>query len=298
MVIGFDFRGFATLVERRTGLPTFGFPATGLAYYDQGQRDAYLALAKRLLKETPPRSPRQVNILGASALDGFDAAALDTLERLLAFAGLERGAIWGARSSLSAIADSGGAGANWVITAAALPTARYLAERYGTPWVTGLPVGRDETNRILSGLRAAVAGKKPERIFPSSEPRDGAAETVILGEALFCSSLRACLEAEGREEPVALGTFFAQGKEFLRPGDWLFTGEEDARQALCSRPFKEVIADPLIRGLIPEGDSRVFTPLPHRAISGRIYQEGRSRFFEQGFSGVELNGVIASPPSP
>jgi hypothetical protein len=284
MVIGFDFKGFASLVEQRTGLPTFGFPATGLSYYDQGQRDAYLAIAKRLLREAPLKVPRRVNILGASALDGFDDEALDALEGLLGSAGLEAGAIWGARSSLKEIADSGGAGVNWVITAAALPAARYLEERYGAPFVTGLPIGRREEERILSALTAAAEGKKPERIFPPVKQGPAGAGTLILGEALCCSSLRACLEAEEGEEKVAIGTFFAQGKEFLRPGDRLFMSEEDARQALA-RPFKAVIADPLIRDLIPEDAAPVFTPLPHRAVSGRIYNESLVRIFAPGGPG-------------
>ncbi|MDR1278657.1 MAG: nitrogenase component 1, partial [Treponema sp.] len=120
MVIGFDFKGFASLVESRTGLPSFGFPATGLAYYDQGQKEAYLAIAKKLLSGNPPRDRKSVNILGASAQDGFDDAALDALEALLESAGLKERTIWGARSSQEELKDSGGAGVNWVITAAAL----------------------------------------------------------------------------------------------------------------------------------------------------------------------------------
>jgi nitrogenase molybdenum-iron protein alpha/beta subunit len=56
MVIGFDFKGFASLVEHETGIPAFGFPADGLHYYDQGQRDAYLAIAARLLEKAPRKS--------------------------------------------------------------------------------------------------------------------------------------------------------------------------------------------------------------------------------------------------
>jgi hypothetical protein len=280
MVIGFDFKGFASLVERRTGLPAFGFPATGLLYYDQGQRDAYLAIAKRFLREEPFKHPRKVNILGASALDGFDDEALDALESLLRAEALETGAIWGARSSLNELAASGSAGVNWVITAAALPLARFLEERYGIPFVAGLPIGGGEEERIRSGLRAAAEGKKPDRVFPPVKEGGAEALTLILGEALLCSSLRSCLEEGG--EQAAVGTFFAQGKELLRPGDRLFISEEDARQALAARPFKAVIGDPLIRDLIPDGASPAFTALPHRAVSGRIYQESRSRLFGAG----------------
>jgi hypothetical protein len=277
MVIGFDFKGFASLVERRTGLPSFGFPTTGLAYYDQGQKEAYLAIAKKLLSAGPPRDRTSVNILGASAQDGFDDAALDTLEAFLENAGLTTRTIWGARSSQEALKDSGGAGVNWVITAAALPLARYLEARFGTPFVAGLPIGRGERERIFSGLRAPAEGKKAERIFPSV--KEGKQEILIVGEALFCSSLRAYLETEGGTGPVEIATFFTQGQELFRAGDRLFVTEDDVRETFASGRYKRVIADPLMEDLCPQTNGPRFTPLPHRAVSGRLYNEGRSRFF-------------------
>jgi nitrogenase molybdenum-iron protein alpha/beta subunit len=277
MVIGFDFKGFASLVEHRTGLPSFGFPATGLAYYDQGQKEAYLAIAKKLLNSRPPRDKESVNILGASAQDGFDDDALDVLEALINGAGLKRRAIWGARSSQEELKDSGGAGVNWVITAAALPLARYLEARFGIPFVAGLPIGRGERERIVSRLRASAEGKKAERIFPPV--REGKKNILIVGEALFCSSLRAYLETEGGTGPAGIATFFTEGQELFHPGDRLFVTEDDARETFASGQYEQVIADPLMEDLCPENGFPRFTPLPHRAVSGRLYNEGRSRFF-------------------
>jgi hypothetical protein len=283
MVIGFDFKGFASLLENRTGLPAFGFPTTGLAYYDQGQKDAYLAIAGRLLSGEPKKNPRAVNILGASVLDGFDDSALDALGDMLTNAGLERAAVWGARSSLEEIAKSGGAGVNWVITAAALPLARYLQERWGTPFVVGLPIGKQEQERLLSALKDSAAGRESEFIVPT--PANHSAnqneKTLIVGEALFCSSLRTCLEAEDFTGVIKIGTFFGEGKELLRPDDLLFRGEEDAEQALIRDNFKTVVADPLIAELLPPGVQ--FIGIPHRAISGRLYNESCSLFFGEHF---------------
>jgi nitrogenase molybdenum-iron protein alpha/beta subunit len=277
MVIGFDFKGFASLVERRTGLPAFGFPATGLAYYDQGQKEAYLAIAKKLLNDKPPQNKGSVNILGASAQDGFDNTSLDTLEALLAGAGLERRTIWGSRSSQEELKDSGGAGVNWVITAAALPLARYFEERFGIPFVAGLPIGRGEQERIISALQALAKGSRTEKIFPPAE--EGKQEVLIVGEALFCSSLRAYLESEGGTGPVGIATFFTQGRELLRPGDRLFVTEDEVRETFASGQYKQIIADPLLEDLCPENIPLRFTPIPHRAVSGRLYNEGRARFF-------------------
>jgi hypothetical protein len=222
-----------------------------------------------------------VNILGASALDGFDDPSLDALEAMLAAGGYTRLAVWGERSSWEEIKKSAAAEINWVITAAALPLARFFEERFGTPFAAGLPVGRGEQDRIFAALDMYRGGaKKPAPRFPPVKAAPGQKpKTLIVGEALFCSSLRAYLETEGSSGPVSIGTFFPQGKELLGPGDCFFTGEDDARQALSDPGLTWILADPLIKDLIPEGAAVRFTPLPHRAVSGRLYNEGRARFF-------------------
>jgi hypothetical protein len=290
MVIGFDFKGFASLVEHETGIPAFGFPADGLHYYDKGQRDAYLALAERLLEEPSQKRKGTVNILGASALDGFDGPAIDALEEMLAAGGFTRLAVWGERSSWEELKTSAAAEFNWVVSAAALPLARFFEERFNTPFAAGLPIGRNERERIFSTLNALRDGGKPARQFPPvhtdhADPNQKP-EAMIVGESLFCSSLRAYLEAEGGL--VSIGAFFSQGKDFLRPGDHLFANEDDARNVLSAPHIKWILADPLVKALIPEEAAPRFTPLPHRAISGRLYNDSIARFFS---SPPNLDGV-------
>jgi nitrogenase molybdenum-iron protein alpha/beta subunit len=276
MLIGFDFKGFASLAEHETGLPCFGFPADGLHYYDRGQRDAYLALAGRLFDAAPRKIKRSVNILGASALDGFDGQSLDALESALADAGFTRLSVWGMRSGWQELKDSAAAEINWVVSAAALPLARLFEDRFGTPFVAGLPIGRTEHERIITALEAYSGGRESAVRFPPvrqdllSARREGL-ETLIVGEALFCSSLRSCLEAEDACVPVGVGTFFAEGKALLCPDDRLFADEDDARAALSSPYLKRVIADPLFETLISGEASPRFTAIPPRAVSGRLY---------------------------
>jgi hypothetical protein len=278
MVIGFDFKGFASLVEHEIGLPAFGFPANGFHYYDQGQRDAYLALARRLLTGTPKKIKGAVNILGASALDGFDDPALNALENMLAAEGYRRLAVWGKRSSWDELQISAAAECNWVVSAAALPLARFFEERFGIPFAAGLPLGRGEHDRLFSALKACSCGERPARQFPPAAANQKP-DTLIVGEALFCTSLRAYLVAEGGSGPAVIGTFFSQGKELLGSGDHLFADEDAARAVLSSPQFTWILADPLIKDLVPQGAAPRFTPLPHRAVSGRLYHESLARFF-------------------
>jgi hypothetical protein len=284
MVIGFDFKGFSSLAEEKLGIPVFGFPATGLAYYDQGQKDAYLALAERFLGDgKSPGDKRGVNLLGASALDGFDSPSLDRLEALLNEGGLRKGAVWGSHSPLEELGRSPEAGANWVLSAAALPLARLLQKKYGIPFVAGLPIGGLETRRILSALSTCCRGDSPEAPpggFPPAED-SGTPRLLLVGEALFCSSLRAYLEKECRRGPAKIGTFFAEGKELLHPerGDRFFVTEDDAQEFFAAPQADQIFADQLFKAFVPPGGDIQFNPVPHRAVSGRLYDEGRSRFF-------------------
>lgn len=289
-LIGFDFEGFAALAEKRLGIPVLGFPAAGFAYYDKGQKEAYLALAKRFLDSPAEKQRKRVNLLGASALDGFSDSVIDRLLGILQDAGLEAGAIWGARSGLGELAQSGKAGANWVLSAAALPLARLLRERFGTPFVAGLPIGGSERERICGFLKNPEA-QALSALPPREAPGEGGEKDpriLVIGEAVFCNSLRAYLETEDLSFPpgsVRTATFFAEGRELLGKGDLLFESEDEARTALEEGSFEAVFADPLFEGLLPKreepGKLPRLIPVPHRAVSGRIYDPGLVSFLQE-----------------
>ena len=69
MVIGTDFAGLESELERRTGLPVFGFDTTGTSYYNEGVAMACVALIKRFTREIRRVKKDTVNILGATPLD-------------------------------------------------------------------------------------------------------------------------------------------------------------------------------------------------------------------------------------
>jgi hypothetical protein len=279
MVIGFDFAGFARAVENRTGRPCLAFPTTGLAYYDAGQKAAYLALAdffskKDFFEKDFFKKEKKVNILGASVLDGFDDAKLHDLIALLEEAGLRAGAVWGMRSGFEELRETPKAEANWVVTAAALPLARYLRDRFGTPFIAGLPLGTRERARISAGLSAVRSGGKIPAFSAPPLSRevsaDASARTLIIGEGIFCASLRAEMEQENSFS-IRLGSFFQSAKAVFADSDAIFTSEEELAVALKNPALEEVIGDPLFREFLPADTSVRFTEIPHRAVSGRLY---------------------------
>ena len=275
MIIGFDFAGFAALAEKRTGLPCLAFPATGLAYHDAGQKAAYLAIAERFLSDAGvPAASGTVNILGASPLDGFDDAKLDALIALLQSGGLRAGAVWGMRSDLAALRRTPAAAVNWAVNAAAIPLAEYLRRRFGTPFVAGMPLGAGETERIISGLAAAAKDKAAavSRFPPGGKLQaDAPARALLVGEGLFCASLRAQMEIERGLTSVRIGSLFAESRAVFGGGDMIFDSEEALARALAANGLELVAGDPLIRELLPPDSSVEFIEIPHRAVSGRLY---------------------------
>ncbi|MBR0308366.1 MAG: oxidoreductase [Mogibacterium sp.] len=171
---GFDFEAVASVIESRTGIPSFGFPTTGMNTYIYGASMAFAGIAERFVDEpadnknesnTLNMSARKlasvldnccmrpngikVNVLGLTPLDfsvnGTDDSIVQWLER----EGFEVVSKWTMGSSLDEIRRSAEADVNLVVSAAGYGAARVLYERFGMPYAIGFPVGNE-----LPGLLA------------------------------------------------------------------------------------------------------------------------------------------------
>ena len=172
---GFDFEAVASVIEQRSGIPSFGFPTTGMNTYIHGASMAFAGIAERFVDDPADSISREsntlnmsarrlasvldnccmkpngirVNILGLTPLDfsvnGTDDSIVQWLER----EGFEVVSKWAMGSSLDEIRRSAGADVNLVVSAAGYEAARVLYERFGMPYAIGFPVGNE-----LPGLLA------------------------------------------------------------------------------------------------------------------------------------------------
>ena len=165
---GFDFEAVATVIENRTGIPSFGFPTTGMNTYIHGASMAFAGIAERFVDDpadkkgdgsTLQMSARKlasvldnccmrpngikVNILGLTPLDfsvnGTDDSIVQWLER----EGFEVVSKWAMGSSLDEIRRSAEADVNLVVSAAGYGAAKVLYERLGIPYAIGFPAGNE-----------------------------------------------------------------------------------------------------------------------------------------------------------
>ena len=242
---GFDFEAVASLIEQRTGIPTFGFPTTGMNTYVHGASMALAALARRFVEPCQGRTEEKtVNILGLTPLDFSVNGQAEAIVRWYEEQGYTVLSRWAMGSNLEELARAGRAHLNAVVSAAGLEAAKVLKARFGTPYEVGVPFG----------------GAIHHSNLPDSE-------ITMIGEGVYSVSLAQTLEVKlGRGVRVICPTECGNG--VLRNKDVRLRDEEEIQSAL--QGTKTVIADPLYQPICP-GDAR-FIPLPAEFFSGRMFR--------------------------
>ena len=244
-MVGFDFQAVAALIEERTGIPSFGFAATGMNTYVHGVSMALETLAKHFVVDNGRKTGKpSMNILGLTPLDfsmnGQGSAIADWAREQ----GYEVLSSWAMGSNLEDIGRAGEAHLNLVVSAGGLKAAQVLEQRFGTPYLVGVPMD----------------GK----IESSDLPGDS---IMVVGEGVYSLSLAYALERSlGRGVRVICTT--ECDEHLLRPKDVLLRDEVEIEKVLQKAEI--IIADPLYRPICP--DCAQFMELPAESFSGRIYR--------------------------
>ncbi len=210
---GFDFEAVASVIEQRTGIPSFGFPTTGMNTYIHGASMAFAGIAERFVDDpaagessdgksggsnTLHMSARKlasltdtccmrpngikVNILGLTPLDflinGTDGSIVQWLER----EGFEVVSKWAMGSSLDEIRRSAEADVNLVVSAAGYGAARVLYERFGMPYAIGFPVGNELPGLLADQIIINVRKLKEQRSSEDSSAAKGSTPEACFGK--------------------------------------------------------------------------------------------------------------------
>lgn len=278
---GFDFSAAARLLEERTGILSFGFGTTGMHTYVQGASMALEALARRVVEETKEKTPYlSANILGLTPLDFSINGSDRSIGDFLGNCGFQLISRWAMGSSLEEIAKAGRASVNLVVSASGLGAAKVLKERFGTPFVVGVPMGKQYQACLRDELFKAVSGEDCE-----TEKSDLSDKKIaVIGEGISSVSLAQALELTYANGVKVLCATECE-KTYLRRKDILAPDEETVTEGL--KNVKIVIADPLYQPVCPENVK--FIPLPAENFSGRLYREKIPNLidgFEDYFGGI------------
>ena len=290
---GFDFEAVAAVIEQRSGIPSFGFPTTGMNTYIHGASMAFAGIAERFVDDPGDSccmrpNGIKVNVLGLTPLDfsvnGTDDSIVQWLER----EGFEVVSKWAMGSSLDEIRRSAEADVNLVVSAAGYGAARVFFERFGMPYAIGFPAGNELPGLLADQIILNVKKIKEQGgaksfgeaeisvdsgvFLDGSEGKGGSTYekgfAAVIGEGITSLSLAGTIELEcGIPAKVLCATECPE--DILRECDRMTPDEDDIIPELEGAAF--VIADPLYRPIVPE--SAEFIPLPSEAFSGRIYRD-------------------------
>lgn len=270
MMMGTDLSGIARVIEKKTGIPTFGFPTNSMHSYVTGAGMALAAVAERFcVPLTRPDALKKgekpvINLLGVTPLDFSVTGNVEAMKKLFTDSGYKIQGCWAMGSAWEELMNAGRAHVNVVASSCGLPLARVLQRIYGSPFVCGVPMGR----------------KLPEAMFEGINVRTGdGAPVYVVGEEILSLSIKnaLCLDYGMKNVRVLCPL---EETSLLSGADYALPDEEDIFARL--KDASVVIADPLYRPALPDGAK--FIALPHEGYSGRIWRKDIPMLIGEGFN--------------
>ena len=314
---GFDFEAVASVIEHRTGIPSFGFPTTGMNTYIHGASMALAGIAERFVydpskSDTQHMSPRKlmsvvdnccmrpngikVNILGLTPLDFSTNGQDESIVQWLRNEGFEVVSKWAMGSSLEDIRRSAEADVNLVVSAAGMGAAEVLWNRFGIPYAVGVPIG-NELPGLLADQIILNVKKFKEMDAAASEKAPFESRIISVESGVFLSEEDGSTYEKGFAAVIGEGVYSLSLASSIEmecgiPCKVLCATEcPDGILRECDRMTPDeddiipelegavyVIADPLYKPIVPE--SAKFIPLPSEAFSGRLYRDEITNLIE------------------
>ncbi|MBQ8082546.1 MAG: hypothetical protein IJ241_00025 [Clostridia bacterium] len=277
-------------------------------------RCPYDVMATRILEEQKQKRSEphwKVNLLGLTPLDFSVVGNVEALLDWCSDNHFDVVSSWamnprdgGDLASLGSIARSAEADVNLVLSSTALDAAKVLQERFGTPYVVGLPMGDDACARMADLLKEAALTGENKSLWGESAQADASVasssdsqtvspvpHTLLIGEPVYAASLRWVLEqgascaltgpATGPALDVQVLCPLEDPCGCLRDTDLQSWREPVIKAALAAADV--IYADPLYRNLLPAGSlegtsPKEFHDVPSESYSGRMYRDKMAVF--------------------
>lgn len=273
-MMGTDFKGLARVIEKKSNIPAFGFGTTGMSSYVKGVSVSLAEIAKRFCPPTDIRREGKghpsVNLLGVTPLDFSVTGTVEAMKELLEKNGYPVVSCWAMGSTWEELMEAGKAQVNLVVSSAGLALAKVFKERYGTPYVTGIPMGHGMTAKVFHALDEAARTGRDQR--PAGERVISVESSLqlpalVIGEAVWAASMCRALETDFQMPARALCPLELSAR-VLDKQDRQCTGEVEIAGEMEQASL--VIGDPLYQGVLPPKVS--FLSFPHEGYSGRIWR--------------------------
>ncbi len=262
-MIGTDLDAIAAEVEANTGIPAFAISSSGMNSYIYGAKAAFRKVLERFAVSEEKTENLSVNVLGTTPLDFSVNGYTDDMYRYLEKNGFEIVAKLGMGGTFESLKKAGTAHVNLVVSACGLDAARFLEEKFETPYVVGTFVGESFSKKIIADLKQAAESGKSIYSYPAP---DATSDTFIIADAVVANSISEYTKVAHK---LPLTVVCPPDTDSELRYNHTITGENQLREIL--KDAKRVIADPLFKPICPA--SAEFIDFPHEAFSGRIYRE-------------------------
>ena len=242
-----DYRALKSLAKKKTGMTILAVECKGTALYDEGAESAWEELFTTFTKDESGEKENTLGIIGMTPLDLSITHTEAFVKEIGREGGFDEVFPYGMGAGLEEIEKAGRVRANLVVSPAGLKAARYLKERFETPYTFGFPFFSEEEK---SGFLKA-AGKKV---------------LVIHQQAAACE-IRKLLKEIDEKSDVTCATWFKADREFASEKDLRFETEEQFRNYVLNGGFDAVIGDPLLKRAVKEFKGN-YIDAAHYAVSG------------------------------
>ncbi len=264
---GMDLSAVAGIIEKQIHIPTYFLPTNSMHSYISGASMAFAMLAENIAAvPVKKHNKTAVNILGMTPLDFSANGSDEAIRKVIGRHGFDITSVWAMGNTLDEISQAAAADVNLVVSASGMEAARILQQRFGIPYVVGVPIGTAMTLRIAADLKMAAQTNRNIISYAERQIIDNGA--VIIGESVYSASLAMALETESALPVQVLCPLEAE-TGLLGKKDAAIESEIQLMEALKGRSL--IIADPLYKPICPE--QAKFVPLPHEAFSGRLFRK-------------------------
>lgn len=269
-VIGTDLVSDALMIQKATGLPCIGIPADGMHLYDRGVGNALLALMKAFAGDSPRRerssnikqdgnektgSGRRVcSVLGLNPLDLFDPSWPQDIRRGLLSKGYDEVLLPGMDQGIDALRDTCLSERNYVVSPAAIETAEYLKNRFGTPYEISFPA--DPMILLEENLQDDAKSYGPE------------SKILVVHQQVLADAVRQSLTDAGAGGRIVAATWFEMRDFLAKEGDVRLKEEDDFTELVRNQRWDLIIGDPALRPMAGDYQGR-WVDAYHFAVSGQ-----------------------------
>ena len=280
MITGCDIEANARVIEKETGIPTFGINTNGMHSYVEGAGEALLSYAKAFTKKMP-KIKNSLNILGATPIDFSINGQIESMEEYFNKNGIEVISNFALNADIEKMSKAASASINIVISSVGIKLAEYFLKTYGTPYIIATLYGEKIKKELVDIVKD---GNKEDITYLTDISKNFKDNKIfIIGESITSKSLAKAIYYKYGFTPrvisgVELGNTYhgdivkdlsIRDSAALEKQDYFIEDEDEIAKII--KDAKMVIADPLYKPIVNK--KTIFVKNPHEGFSGRLYRK-------------------------